>query len=179
MSLYLGLVGKNGAGKSTVCNILQKRGYTVFSLSDIVRVEAETQGLDKSRDSLIKVGSRLKQQKGLAVLAEMSLKKAQDQNLQKVVFDSIRHPAEVEFLKKHGVKIIGVDAPLELRYNRIKARNNSTDNVTFEEFVQHEEHELTGKSSGQNLGETFKKVDYWLENAGEIAELERSIAEIL
>jgi len=179
MSLYLGLVGKNGAGKSTVCEVLQKKGYAIFSLSDIVRSEAEKQGLEKTRENLIKIGSSLKHLKGPSVLAEMSLKKAQNQNLPKVVFDSIRHPAEVDFFKHHNVKMLGVDAPLEVRFNRIKARNNSTDNVTLEEFIEHEEHELTGKSTGQHLGETFKKVDYWLENARDLADLEKLIEKFL
>ena len=72
--LIFGVIGRNGAGKSTICDYLSEKGFSVFSLSDIVRSEADRQGLSHTRENLIQIGTRLKSEEGLDVLAKRSFK---------------------------------------------------------------------------------------------------------
>ncbi|MBT3580814.1 AAA family ATPase [bacterium] len=175
----IGLVGTNSAGKSTICDLLKAKGYTVFSLSDIVREEAAHKGLPSIRENLIKIGSELKTKNGPAILAQQSFQKVLDQNLTKVAFDSIRHPAEVQYLQEQGVIIIGIDAPIELRYQRIKLRQKDTDKVNFATFKKHEELEMNGQSSGQNLAACFKLCSTIIINDQDLKHLEQQIANAL
>ena len=146
---YLGLVGANGSGKSSVCSYLLSLGYVVCSLSDAVREAATKHGLSHSRDHLVQTGNALKVEFGLAVLAKKSFEK--HASLPLVVFDSIRNPSEALYLKQHGALLIGVTAPIELRYERISVRKRDSDHIDFTTFCEHDTRENTGASSGQNL----------------------------
>ncbi len=175
--MWLGLVGSNGAGKSAACDYLAAQGFTVSSLSYGVRRAAREKGLPCTRDNLIAVGSQLKADFGPDVLAQRCVAAAKAQS--NVVFDSIRHSAEAEFLKQNGVILIGIDAPLALRYERIKSRQNDTDQVTFEEFKAHDELETNGESPGQNIGATLKLCDFILENDADLAAFQTKLSQLV
>lgn len=174
---YLGLVGANGSGKSSVCSYLSGLGYTVCSLSDAVREEATRRGLSHSRDYLVETGNSLKADFGLDILAKKSFEKFSSFPL--VVFDSIRHPAEAAYLKHKGVVLIGVTAPIELRYERISARKKETDTIDFHTFVEHDTRENTGLSSGQNIFACLELCTHMISNDQDILTLEKAIEGVL
>ena len=68
-AIVIGLTGPNASGKGTVAELLQKRGFGLHSLSDIVREEARAAGLTTGRDHLIVTGNRLRREGGAGVLA--------------------------------------------------------------------------------------------------------------
>ena len=137
---WLGIVGRNGSGKSSVCDYLQSKGFFVISLSDVVRYHAKKRQLNDDRVTLTTLANELKTENGLDYLANASVAFAKHR--ERVVFDSIRHPDEIEVLKQHQVRLIGVDAELKDCYNRIKARGKGTDFVSFEEFKAQDEYEM-------------------------------------
>ena len=94
---FIGIVGRNGSGKSSVCEYLETKGFTVISLSDVVRRHAADQQLSDDRDSLTTLANQLKSEHGLAYFAEAAM--AQAASLSHVAFDSIRHPKEIALLK--------------------------------------------------------------------------------
>ena len=63
---------------------------------------------------------------------------------QNVVIDSIRHPAEVEVLRgcSPAFRLIWVDAPEELRLERLRARKRGGDPLTLEDLRRLESREL-------------------------------------
>lgn len=173
--MKVGLIGKNGAGKSVVCEYLKQKGFQVLSLSDIVRDHARKKGRGLSRDELIQTANEIKAEHGLNYLAAESLKRISDTQVKHVAFDSIRNRDEVVTLKKGGVIMIGVEAPLELRYERIKSRGGATDHVDFETFKEQDERESSGKSSGQNINDALMECDFLLNNDQEEADLYAAI----
>jgi dephospho-CoA kinase len=81
------------------------------------------------------------------------------------VVTSIRHPAEIEELKKHGdFFMANVDAPVKLRFARIQSRRRTGDPETLERLIEMEKLESQTSGSGQQLGECRKKSDYTLVN---------------
>ena len=72
-----------------------------------------------------------------------------------MVFDSIRHPKEAQYLKDHNVHLIEIAASLETRYQRIQKRQHDTDLCSFETFKRLEDKEKSGQSKGQNISKTF------------------------
>ncbi len=175
--MLIGLVGTNGSGKSSACSYLKDRGFTVFSLSTIVRQEAAKIGRPLTRDNLIVTGSELKRENGADVLA----KKAFDQcgHLPQVVFDSIRHPAEAAYLVQKGVVLVGITAPVEVRYARIFDRKDSTDKIDYDTFLRQDNCENTGKSSGQNILQTMKACRYTLDNGKDVSTFHRKLEVLL
>lgn len=178
--MYIGLIGTNGSGKTAICNYLkEKKGFAVFSLSDIVRSEAQKRGLPSSRDNLVMIGNELKKTNGMSILAKLSFEKTKTNPTQNIVFDSIRHISEVRFLKEKGVRMIGIDAPVELRYQRIQARKRESDLIDFETFVKHDERENSGASIGQNIHESLAQCELILNNTGDLKALFNQIDKIL
>jgi len=175
--MKLGLVGSNGAGKSAVCHYLETLGFSVCSLSDIVRREATNAGLTTNREHLIQTGTRLKEEFGEAYLAQESVLAMQAEDA--VVYDSVRHPAEAAYLVSSGVVMVAVDAPIMLRYQRVCVRQNDTDFVTFETFKEQDDWENLGKGTGQNISETRQFCNYTLNNSGDLESLHLQIDHLL
>ena len=159
-----GLVGRNGSGKSTVCQYLMDQGFLYLSLSDMLRQEARLRGLCEERDVLRTLGNELKAADGLDVLAKRAYVKFK--NEEKAVFDSIRHPLEASYLKSQGVVLLGVNVDVRVRFERIQQRQSPTDYVDFDTFVQQDQAEESGESFGQSIQETLALCSFVIDNNG-------------
>ncbi len=171
MKIGLGLVGTNGAGKSTASELLESEGFTKISLSDFLREIVQEKGLPLDRDTLTEQSNEIKAQYGTDFFAKKALIHAQNHALSKVIFDSVRHPDEVAFLKANNVLFLGIDAPIELRYKRITSRMKETDKVDFETFKRQDDYERFGESSGQNIEAAFQHCSLVIKNLGSKEEL--------
>ncbi|MDP6625948.1 MAG: AAA family ATPase, partial [Nitrospinota bacterium] len=131
--MIIGLTGENCSGKGTLADYLQKKSFYFYSLSDVIRDELASKGIDITRDTLIKEGNDLRQKSGAAVLAVRTAAKLQaDKNY---VIDSIRNPYEVEELKKlNRFVLLKVLASPENRFERMKDRKREGDPETLEEL---------------------------------------------
>ena len=87
---------------------------------------------------------------------------------------------EVEFLrKKEDFLLIAVDADIKIRYERIRQRKSSTDNVSFETFQKNEEREMQSSDiNAQNLRACIEKADIVVDNSGTIEDLKENIEAI-
>ena len=115
--MIIGLTGKNGAGKTAVCEYLKTRSFQYYSLSDAIRDEASRRGLEITREILIELGNELRETHGPGVLAERILGKLGfDENY---VIDSVRNPSEVDVLRtRNDFTLIALEADERLRFER-------------------------------------------------------------
>jgi len=174
--MIIGLTGKNASGKTEVANYLVSKGYSYCSLSDVVRDEALKRGLPAERDVLIAIGNELRREHGAGILAEEIAKKVSGNT----VVDSIRNPGEVEVLRKNkDFLLVGVDAPVELRFKRALERGRAGDARTIEDFRKQEDKENLNNSLNQQLDNTLKMADVVLINDQSIDELHRQIEDML
>jgi len=176
MKICVGLTGPNASGKGEVSRFMAEAGFSQHSLSDVVREEATRQGLDHSRDSLIRIGTWLRQEFGPGILAERMLPLLEDRS----VVDSIRNPGEIAVLRGlPGFHLLGVDAPIELRFERSRLRARSGDGLTLEEFRTKESLELSGEGPGQQLRVCLSLTDTIILNDGTLQDLRRRVREAL
>ena len=174
--LVVGLTGPNASGKGEVAKFLAAHGFGVFSLSDVVREEATRQGLDHSRDSLIRVGVEMRSRDGPGALARSVLPRLE----RRVVVDSIRNPGEVEVLRTlPRFLLLGVDAPQPLRFQRSARRGRPGDGATLEEFARKEALENSGTEAGQQLLKTLGLADVVVFNDGTIEALHVKVRDAL
>ncbi len=175
---YIGLTGTNAAGKGTVAEILRSMGYSYISLSDEIRRELKSRGMEETRENLIKVGNELRGKFGFSVLADRV--KERLRSGEKVVIDSIRSPFEAESLKKlPGFFLLAVDAPVELRFKRARARGRVENASTLEEFIEIENRERSSEAGRQQLDKTMSMADAVVINDSTVEDLKKKLEEVL
>ena len=174
--LVVGLTGPNASGKGEVASFLASLGFSVHSLSDVVRDEATRLGLDHSRDTLIRVGVEMRSRHGPGALARRVLPRLTD----RAVVDSIRNPGEVAVLRRlPRFLLLGIDAPQPLRFQRSLLRGRLGDGATLEDFASKEERENSTTRAGQQLLATLAQADIVIVNDGTIGDLRRRVREAL
>jgi dCMP deaminase len=169
--MIIGLTGKNASGKGEVAEYLKSRGFTFYSLSDVLRDELRKKKKVASRDNLIWLGNKLRDEQGPSVLADKILEQVQDDR--HYVIDSFRNPEEVKAFKRtKDFLLLSVEASEKKRFERLQRRNREHDSKSFEEFVAHEKKELNSSDpTKQNLRACAAMSDFKIPNNGSIDEL--------
>jgi dCMP deaminase len=176
--MILGLTGKNASGKGEVARVLVAGGFETFSLSDEIRSELEAIGTEPTRDALIEAGRDLRTRYGLDVLARRASARF-TQGLNQVV-DSIRNPEEVLFLRTlRDFHLISVDAPVDVRFDRLMKRARPGDPGDLDAFRSAEERELaSGNPASQQLEATMAMADFRIMNDGGLDALTVRVKEL-
>jgi len=178
--MILGVSGLNGSGKGEVIRFLQERSFYTHSLSDEIREELRSRGLEETRERMIETGNAIRVAEGPGGLAVRLARRLEpDRNY---VIDSVRHPAEVEVLRSHTrrFRLLWVDADEALRLERIQARGRRGDPATLEDLRALEGRELgSDDPSAQQLLAVRDQADFRVGNDAGIDELRRSVHDIL
>ena len=177
--MIVGLTGTNGAGKTVTADHLKAKGFRFHSLSDEIRAELERQGLSNTRENLIEMGNRLRREYGPPVLAErVKTKLRPDQNY---VIDSIRNPSEVEALRLNGnFHLLHLDAPPDVRYERVVSRGGERVPASREEFVEQEQREIESDDpTRQQLRACYKLADETVINDVSLGDLNARVDKIV
>lgn len=177
--MIIGLTGMYCSGKDSVAEHLVKKGFTHFSLSDLVREELGRRGVEVTRDNLIKVANELRTDFGHGVLGERALAKMKGQEGDFVI-SSIRHPAEVKALKKNGhFFLVEVRAPIRQRFARIKKRNRENDPNTLSELKEKEKVESQSSGPGQQLTNVISMAQHVIVNDSTLKKLNNKTDKLL
>ncbi|MBS3101823.1 AAA family ATPase [Candidatus Woesearchaeota archaeon] len=177
--MIIGLTGKNAAGKGEAANYLKTKGFVYFSLSDELREEAKEKGIDAARENLIALGNDLRKKFGTGYLAskindKISIERKEKKN--DFVVDSIRNPGEINELKKNkDFLLLGIDAPVELRYARAEKRGRLGEAKTLQHFIKLEERENFNSKANQQLDRCLKMADKVVVNDSTLEEFHKKI----
>ncbi len=172
----IGLTGTNGAGKGEAASFFVDKGYAYFSLSDLIREELQKKGQKVTRDNLIKMGNRMRERSSPDILARMVAKKIKGN----AVIDSIRNPKEIEFLRRQeGFVLLSLDAPAELRFERVQKRGREESAASLQEFLAKEAQEMSHTENGQQLQTCVEMADCTIWNDGSLKKLHKKLEEFL
>jgi len=177
--MIIGFTGTYCSGKDAAADYLISQGYQHISLSDLIREEASSRGLTYTRDNLIALGNELRVTYGAGVLAERALTRiAVGKN---AVITSIRNPREVHLLRQRAdFKLIALDAPLDLRWQRMQARKDRPDNIrTLDDFKRFETVEQHTDDTKQQLHLVFQLADTIIQNTGTLEELHTQLDTVI
>ncbi len=177
--MIIGLTGENCAGKDTVAEYLQKKGFAYLSLSDVIRDALADDGKAITRENLIAKGNELRKSFGPHILATKAIASLEKGKNYAVV--SIRNPAEVEELKKQpDFKLVYVQSDPALRFARMKARGREGDPHTLDAFLHIESAEARNLDpSRQQLRAVVAMADKTLENNSDFKRLYDAIDRLL
>lgn len=138
----VGLAGTLNAGKDTGAEHLAERyGFLHVSTSNILRAEAERYKLTPDRVTLTDIGINLRREyNSEAALVIMAIERWQaerDRYMGGLVVTGLRVIGEAEEVRKRNGRLLFVDAPIEVRYARMIARQRDAETTqTLEQFKE-------------------------------------------
>ncbi len=181
--IIIGITGTLSAGKGTIVDyLIKKKGFKHFSARAFLIQELEKRGLPTERDHIQMMGDTLRRERSLGYVIEELLKQAKSYGGNSVI-ESIRNVGEIQVLRKYGKKsffLFAVDADAKLRYERAVKRKSSTDNISFEKFLDQEQFESHPANPwNMDLPECIKKADHTFFNNGTKKELHKQIEKVL
>jgi dephospho-CoA kinase len=174
----IGITGTLGSGKGAVVEYLRSRyGFLHYSARDFIAREVEKKGMPVNRDTLIAVGNMIRGEHHPGFIAEQLLREARKSGKDAVI-ESLRTVGEIQEARKAGASFIllAIDADPKIRYGRIRIRKSATDEVAFEEFLEHERQEMTSADPHkQNLAACIRLADHVLLNNATIQRLHAQV----
>lgn len=179
--MIIGLTGSLAAGKGVVSDFMKKQGFVYLSLSDELREIMKEKKIELTRKNLQDFGNQMREEKGAGVLASLVADKIQNQKYAKAVVDGIRNPAEIAELRKlDNYFLISVDAPEEIRFKRLIARNRESDPKTLEDFLKVDARDkgIGEKETGQGVGRCMAQADFTLINDKGIEEINKKVEDL-
>lgn len=179
--MIIGITGTDGSGKGTIVDYLvTKLGFVHYSSRDLIMHEVVKRGLEPSRANARIIGNALRAEFGVGVIVKKALEKIEENKVENAVIESIRAVGEVEVLKQAEGILLAIDAPAELRYERIVGRGSDTDKVSFADFQKHEALEMNDPDpNGMQKAKVIQMADYTIFNDCTIPELHLVIDEFL
>ena len=162
--MIVGLCGFAGAGKGAVAEYLRSKGWSHYSVKQVVVDELVAHGMDSNRDNLITMANSMRSQFGNDVLVQRIIKKLPaDVN---AIVESIRNPDEIVALRARGdFVLMAVDAPTQSRLQRLVTRARPGDPMTMEALKRLDEREEKDPSkSGIRIRECMGMADVLIIN---------------
>jgi dephospho-CoA kinase len=171
--MLIGIVGALGAGKGTVVERLKEKGFRHYSASGYLKEVVLSQGGVPGRDAYSAVATEIRNADE-AGLAKLLHEQYTADGGGDAVIEALHDVGEAAYIKEIGGVLLGIDADIQIRYNRAIARGSEKDNVTFEEFKSHIEREENG-GGHHNIRAALKLADYTIMNDGTIEELQEAV----
>ncbi|MEM3648944.1 MAG: nucleoside monophosphate kinase [Thermoproteota archaeon] len=164
--------GMPGSGKTTVAKLIGEHGFTVVSMGDAVREEAETRRVGRDIVSMSSFMVKLRRELGNDAVAKLVERKIEKSDSKIIVVDGLRSLREAEYFESKGyfVTRVAVLAPISLRYNRLSNRGRPDDPKILRELEERDRVELS-----VGLGEVLALSDFYIVNDGSLKDLEEAV----
>lgn len=174
--MIIGVAGTLGSGKGTVVEYLKSKGYTHYSSSDTLKRILTERGHPLDREHMSHLAEELLTAHEGGVLG-INLEQAEKDGAQNAVLEAIHRVSEADFVRSKGGKIWGVDADVEIRFQRSVARKEGEkDAVTHERFMESIAREEEGKRDlSSNIRAVLNNADVLLMNNGTKHDLDKEI----
>ncbi|MGM0770530.1 MAG: dephospho-CoA kinase [Halobacteriota archaeon] len=173
----IAFVGMPASGKSVASDVVKEQKIDVVNMGDVIREEVKARGLEPTDANTGAVANDLRNREGMDAVAKRCVPKIEAFGKDLVVVDGVRGIAEVTFFKDRfgeDFTLVFIDAPLEMRFERVSNRGRSDDMTDIEALKIRDEREL-----GWGLAEAIKVADITVENTSTIDEFRQEIKAIL
>ncbi len=170
------VTGMTGDGKAKDRRMVQKLGYPVVVMGDVIRDEAKRRNLKPAPENIGFVMLKLREEEGPYVVAKRCIAKIEAAKNKVVFIDGIRSLKEVEEFKRHfaNFRVIAIRSSPETRFKRLFKRGRSDDPKNRKTFAERDSRELT-----VGLGRVIATADHMIVNEGSRRELERKVRRAL
>ena len=184
----LAFVGAPAAGKTAAAAVSKELGIPVITMGDVIRDELGRRGLPLNDENAGRIANELREKEGMDAIAKRCIPRIKALRVEGtegekagkkrvVVIDGIRGLAEVERFKEEfgtDFTLVRIDAPFDLRYERIKSRGRGDDSLRPEGFKARE-----ARENRWGMGEAMKRADKVVKNEGSPEEFKAEIKGLL
>jgi len=165
--MLIGITGRIAAGKETLTKFLRDRGFEYFETRKILIKSLEEQGKELSRTNMQDLADSWRSEFGAGALMKKILERIDISK--NFIIDSLRNGKEAEFLKEElgdDFVLIGVDAPREIRFERIVKRGKQSDMLDWDNFSKVDERDNFDPDNpmGQQTGKLLGMADFVIMN---------------
>lgn len=177
--MIIGIVGSIASGKDTVADYLKTKGFESFSHSDALREIMRKEGIETTTQNMTDFGNNLRKTKGYGYLSELIVNQLNpDKN---TIVTSIRQVGEIEYYRTHcsDFVLIKLDAPINLRFERVIKRNRPGDIQSMNELKDIEAKQADGNKGAINMNKCYEMADIVIENDGTFEELYKKVDQIV
>lgn len=164
-----------GSGKSVVAGLLERKGFRIFEMGNVVREMMRKKHITITNHSIREFSLSLRKKYGNDVVAKESVKQLKKLK-GNVVISGVRSINELKYFRKSipGLILVAMVAPKETRFHRLKDRNRKDDPKTLKDFEYRET-----KEKVYGIPKAVKMSDFIMSNAGDRKELKKSIDIVL
>lgn len=175
--IIIAVVGMAGAGKTSACNFLKEKGFTVLRFGDQTDIGLREQGLFLTEENERRYRENLRKSLGMAAYA-IKIKPRTERALKennKIILDGLYSWEEYTHLKKHfkDLTLLCIYARPALRHSRLHKRK--VRKLNKEEARRRDIAELLNL----NKGKPIAIADYLIENSGSIEDFYKKMKTFL
>lgn len=167
--VILGIAGTFASGQDTLGKYFASEYNFYFrATGDLVRAQAEIRKGSVERPVLQAVARELRFEQGAGALVKIAIDEFEKTDKLGVAIGGIRSLGEANEIKNSGGCIVFTDAPIEIRYERMKNRARDGESViSLEEFQKREEFEFYQGDGPEefNRRDIEKMADFRIDNS--------------
>ena len=171
--MLIGIAGTLGSGKGTVVAYLKEKGFVHYSASGYLKEVILARGETVDRDAYSKLAGEIRE-KDPAGLSRILYERILVDGAPDVVMEALHDVGEAEFAKDKGGILLGIDADIPVRYERVVARGSEKDQITFEDFKRQILREEEG-AGHHHIHAVLKMADHIIMNNGTVEELHQAV----
>ncbi|MBD3228105.1 MAG: AAA family ATPase [Candidatus Lokiarchaeota archaeon] len=174
--MIIGLVGKIGAGKDSIAEILMKK-YDFdkqIRFSDPLTELLSAMDMELNRNNYQKLGFNLRDVFGKNIIINTIIDRIKSMKNKNIVVNGIRYRREFDAIKSLGGIIIGITIDNEIRFNRINKRKRFGKIITWEEFKRYDNAETEVE-----IDDLLKITDFKIHNNYNRENLEKNIDNLM
>ncbi|WP_363464936.1 AAA family ATPase [Halogeometricum borinquense] len=174
----IGTVGLPGSGKGEAASVAREAGVPVVTMGDVIRNECRERGLDPAEHHG-RIAKALREEEGLDAIAARSLPliEAELEDSDVVLVDGLRSEYELDrFEDAFGddFVLVSIEAPFDLRAERLLDRGRDDSDVDREALKEREEREL-----GFGMGTVMDRADVVIQNTDSLERFRERIQTLL
>ncbi|MCX6808978.1 MAG: dephospho-CoA kinase [Candidatus Berkelbacteria bacterium] len=177
--MIIGIVGSIASGKDTVADYLVKKGFRNFSHSDALRKIMRKEGIETTIQNMTEFGNNLRAEQGYGFLAKQILTEIGEG--EDAVVTSIRQVGEIEYYRDNRADfyLLKLDAPKEVRLQRLLQRNRAGDIKSMAELDEIEAKQADGKNGAMNMNRCYELADSEIVNDGSFEDLYKKVDQLV
>jgi dephospho-CoA kinase len=183
--IIFGLTGTAGSGKDTIADLLcDMYGMQNLNTSNLVRaitryIYKQPPDFNPIRDQLFEVANVLRALNP-ATTVELCLLQGRELKVQIALVTGLRSMGEADAVRRAGGHIIGIDADVQVRYDRISTRQRDAEaQKTFEQFAKQDAYENEGLASegdGRGIRYIIDSADIHIDNSSSLDDLKKELS---